>query len=97
MKRPYCAVHLKLERSGHFGRSIAIGQVTPELLGALDRLFELRRTKDIPVLASLIQLEIIYRLLTSEQGNRLRELSANMDRTVFPSLAFSRSALSGLK
>lgn len=57
------------------GRAMAAGPVTPELFSALDRLLELRgKPKDIPILGSLIHREILYRLLTSQQGVRLREI-----------------------
>jgi hypothetical protein len=58
------------------GRGIATGPVTPELLDAFDRLFDLLSTpRDIPILSSLIEQEILYRLLTSEQGVRLRAIA----------------------
>jgi AraC-like DNA-binding protein len=58
------------------GRGIATGPVTPELLDAFDRLFDLLSTpRDIPILSSLIDQEILYRLLTSEQGVRLRAIA----------------------
>jgi len=54
---------------------MSTGPATPELLDAFNRLFELLSTpRDIPILGSLIQREILYRLLTSEQGARLREI-----------------------
>jgi AraC-like DNA-binding protein len=57
------------------GRATATGPVTAELLSAFNRLLELLDTpRDIPILGGLIQREILYRLLTSEQGARLREI-----------------------
>jgi len=57
------------------GRALASGPVTPELFSALDRLLELRdKPKDVAILGSLIHREILYRLLTSQQGVRLREI-----------------------
>ena len=57
------------------GRAMAAGPVTPELFSALDRLLELRdKPRDFPILGSLIHQEILYRLLTSQQGRRLREI-----------------------
>ena len=57
------------------GRAMAAGPVTPELFSALDRLLDLRdKPKDVPILGNLIHREILYRLLTSQQGGRLREI-----------------------
>lgn len=57
-------------------RGITVGRTTPELLDALLRLLMLSRTPaDIPFLASHIQDEILYRLLSGEQGNRLRRFA----------------------
>ena len=57
------------------GPAMATGPVTAELLSAFGRLFELVSTpRDIPILGGLIQREILYRVLTSEQGVRLREI-----------------------
>jgi AraC-like DNA-binding protein len=57
-------------------RGMANGAMTPPLLTALQRLVDLLATpKDIPILAPVICKEITYRLLTSEQGARLRQVA----------------------
>ncbi len=56
-------------------RAMVLGENTPELLDAFRRLLAILETpRDIPILGSLIQQEILYRLLTSPQGQRLREM-----------------------
>jgi AraC-like DNA-binding protein len=58
-------------------RGLAVGQVTVPLLNAFQRLIDLLyQPEDIPVLAPLIQREILYRLLVGEQGPRLRQTVA---------------------
>ncbi len=55
---------------------IAISEVSEPLIGAFNRLLDLiAQPDDIPALAPLIQQEICYRLLTGEQGPRLRQIS----------------------
>ena len=59
------------------GRGMAIGEVTLPLLTAFQRLIDLlTEQQDIPILAPLIQREIIYRLLVGEQGERLRQIAS---------------------
>jgi len=56
---------------------MATGEITPQLIGAFIRLIDLLADeKDIPILAPVIQREIIYRLLVGEQGGRLRQIAA---------------------
>lgn len=56
---------------------MAIGEITIPLIHAFQRLIDLLdEPKDIPFLAPIIQREIYYRLLTSDQGVRLRQMSA---------------------
>jgi AraC-like DNA-binding protein len=56
-------------------RGMAIGAVTVPLLSACHRLLDLLAApQDIPILAPLIQREILYRLLVGEQGARLRQI-----------------------
>lgn len=63
---------LKERRSG---KSIGIGSVTPGILGPFERLVDLLDEPDaIPVLAPLIQREIHYRLLMSDQAGLLRQI-----------------------
>jgi AraC-like DNA-binding protein len=58
-------------------RGMAIGAVTVPLLSACHRLLDLLATpQDMPILAPLIQREILYRLLVGEQGARLRQITA---------------------
>ena len=56
---------------------MAIGEITLPLLVAFQRLVDLlAEQKDIPILAPLIQREIIYRLLVGDQGARLRQIAS---------------------
>ena len=55
---------------------MATGETTVEFLGACCRLVDLLRTpRDIPFLSGLIQREIIYRILRSAEGARLRSIA----------------------
>ena len=57
-------------------RGVVVGAATPELFDAFLRLISLANSpKDIPFLANHIQNEILYRLLTGEQGARLRRFA----------------------
>jgi len=59
------------------GRGLTTGEVTLPLLAAFRRLLDLiDEPKDIPILAPVIKREILYRLLVSEQGARLRQIAA---------------------
>lgn len=56
---------------------MATGEVTLPLLNAMQRLIGLLEDEqDIPVLAPVIQREIIYRLLVGDQGARLRQIAS---------------------
>src|SRR5438445_286234 len=56
--------------------AMATGEVTPEFLSACCRLVDLLDTpQDIPFLSGLIQREIIYRILRSAEGARLRTIA----------------------
>jgi AraC-like DNA-binding protein len=58
-------------------RAMATGRVTWPLLSAFQRLVELLDEPDaLPAVAPLVQREILYRLLTSDQGDRLRQIGA---------------------
>lgn len=58
-------------------RGMVVGQATQPLLDAFQRLAGLLdQPNDIPVLAPLIQREIVYRLLMSDQGARLRQIAS---------------------
>ncbi|WP_226895316.1 AraC family transcriptional regulator [Luteolibacter marinus] len=55
---------------------IELGALTPTLLGAFERLLALAdEPESIPVLSPLIQKEILYRLLSSECGAKLRQIA----------------------
>ncbi|MGD0843795.1 MAG: AraC family transcriptional regulator [Geobacteraceae bacterium] len=62
-------------RAQQSSRGMATGEVTLPLLTAFQRLIDLlAEEKDIPILAPIIQREIIYRLLVGDQGERLRQI-----------------------
>jgi len=91
-EKPYLGLMLKLDQReiaqlmvdsnlppprAQASRAIAISEVSLALLDAFQRLVDLLETpEDIPVLAPLIQREILYRLLMSDQGPRLRQIGA---------------------
>jgi AraC-like DNA-binding protein len=61
-------------------RGVAVGQAPDGLLKACSRLVELLdTTEDIPFLSHLIQREIIYRILRTPQGGRLRTIATTGD------------------
>lgn len=61
-------------------RGLAVGETTAGLLGACARLIELLETpEDIPFLSHLIQREIVYRILRTPQGERLRAIATRGD------------------
>src|ERR1700754_2813153 len=54
---------------------IVVGDLSPDLLDAVARLVELQaKPHDIPIMNGLIHREILYRILVSEMGNRLRQI-----------------------
>jgi AraC-like DNA-binding protein len=58
-------------------RGMAAGEVTLPLVTAIQRLVDLlSEPKDIPILAPIMQREISYRLLVSDQGARLRQMAS---------------------
>ena len=64
-------------RAQQSSRGMATGEVTLPLLTACQRLIDLLAApQDIPILAPLIQREIIYRLLVGDQGARLRHIAS---------------------
>lgn len=66
--------HLREESAD--ARGMAVGVTSFELLDACSRLVDLiDAPQDIPILSSLIQREIIYRLLRSPQGKHLRAIA----------------------
>jgi AraC-like DNA-binding protein len=61
-------------------RGVAVGQASVGLLKACSRLLELLDTpEDVPFLNQLVQREIIYRVLKSPQGARLRSIAMTGD------------------
>ncbi len=61
-------------------RGIAVGETTVGLLDACTRLIDLLETpEDIPFLSHLIQREIVYRILRTPQGERLRAIATTGD------------------
>jgi len=69
--------NLPLPRLQQSSRGMATGEVTLPLLAAFQRLIDLlAEPKDIPILAPIIQREIFYRLLVSDQGARLRQIAS---------------------
>jgi len=61
-------------------RGVGVGRAPAGLLGACVRLVELLETpEDIPFLSHLIQREIIYRILRTPQGARLRAIATTGD------------------
>jgi len=68
--------NLPQPRPQQSSRGMATGEVTLQLVNAFIRLIDLLADeKDIPILAPVIQREIIYRLLVGEQGERLRQIA----------------------
>jgi len=62
--------------------AMATGETTAELLAACCRLVDLLNTpQDIPFLSSLIQREIIYRILRGPEGARLRAIATLGDQS----------------
>ena len=69
--------HLPPPRAQPSRRGMATGKVTLPLLAAFQRLIDLlAEPTDIPILAPIIQREIVYRLLVGDQGARLRQMAA---------------------
>jgi AraC-like DNA-binding protein len=59
---------------------IAVGETTVGLLDACIRLIDLVETpEDIPFLSHLLQREIVYRILRTPQGERLRAIATTGD------------------
>lgn len=69
--------NLPQPRTQQSSRGMVLGEITSPLLNAFQRLIDLLdEQKDIPILAPVIQREIIYRLLVGEQGERLRQIAS---------------------
>ena len=68
--------NLPLPRPQQSDRAMATGEVTSPLIAAFQRLIDLLdEPESIPILAPIIQREIFYRLLTGDQGTRLRQMA----------------------
>jgi AraC-like DNA-binding protein len=69
--------NLPSPRAQQSSRGMATGEVTLPLLIAFQRLIDLLAApQDIPILAPIIQREIMYRLLVGDQGARLRQIAS---------------------
>jgi AraC-like DNA-binding protein len=69
---------LPLNRSRQARKGMAVGQLTLPLLGAFQRLMDLLgEDENITILAPLIKREIFFRLLTTDQGPRLQQITAS--------------------
>jgi hypothetical protein len=65
--------NIAVPRARHASRGMAVGELSMPLLDALLRLIDLLdEPPGIPILAPLVQREILYRLLVGEQSSRLR-------------------------
>ncbi len=70
--------NLPLPPAQKSSRGMANGEMTSPLLAALQRLVDLLdEPQDVPILAPIIQREILYRLLVSDQGARLRQIASS--------------------
>lgn len=70
--------NLPISRPPQANRGMALSEVSEPILNSFRRLLDLLDSpEDIPILAPLIQREILYRLLMSDQGNRLRQIATN--------------------
>jgi AraC-like DNA-binding protein len=68
---------LPAPQSQQTSRGMALSRITLPLLNAFQRLIDLLdEPRDIPILAPVIQREILYRLLMGEQGARLRQIAS---------------------
>jgi AraC-like DNA-binding protein len=74
---------MKLSRPpSNSGRAMAVGTLTTEILDPVLRLARLLDSPhDIPILAPMIERELLYRLLTGELGPRLRNLAVAESQT----------------
>ncbi|MGW8193966.1 MAG: AraC family transcriptional regulator, partial [Desulforhopalus sp.] len=68
--------HVDISRNQASDRGLVVSKIELPIVQAILRLIDLLdHPSDIPVLAPLIQREILYRLLVSEQGQRLKQIS----------------------
>ena len=67
---------LPLPRQQQSNRAMSTGEVTWPLIAAFQRLVDLLdEPESIPILAPIVEREIFYRLLTGNQGTRLRQMA----------------------
>ncbi len=67
---------ISINRARPASRGVAVSKITLPMVQAILRLIDLLdHPEDIPILAPLIQKEILYRVLTGEQGQRLRQIA----------------------
>ncbi|WP_461209330.1 AraC family transcriptional regulator [Desulfocurvus sp. DL9XJH121] len=63
-------------RGARTGRGMAVSEISLPLVQAFNRLVDLLdEPADIPILAPLLEREILYRLLVGDQGARLRQIA----------------------
>lgn len=68
--------HVTISRNQSSDRGLVVSRIELPIVQAMLRLIDLLdHPGDIPVLAPLIQREILYRLLVSEQGRHLQQIS----------------------
>ncbi len=78
------------QRAEQLRLGLSISPLPPPLLDAMVRLARLLETpNDIPILAPLVEREILYRLLSSEYGDRLRQIAMADQRLVGVNRAIS--------
>jgi AraC-like DNA-binding protein len=78
------------QRAERLGLGLSISTIDPPLLDAVIRLARLLESpNDIPILAPLVEREILYRLLTGEYGDRLRQIATADHRLVAVNRAIS--------
>jgi AraC-like DNA-binding protein len=78
------------QRAERLRLGLSISPVDPPLLDAVVRLARLLEApNDIPILAPLIEREILYRLLSGEYGDRLRQIATADSRLVSVNRAIS--------
>lgn len=69
--------HISFQANDNDRKGVAIGEATTEINNAFIRLLDLLASPDdIPILSPLILKEILYRLMMSPQGNRLKRIAA---------------------
>jgi AraC-like DNA-binding protein len=78
------------QRAERLKLGLSVSLIDPALLDAAVRLARLLETpKDIPILAPLVEREILYRLLSGEYGDRLRQIATADHRLVAVNRAIS--------